>query len=336
MTIASIFSGAMGLDIGMNQAGFNTILAVENDKHAINTIKTNRPQIPIITDAFDPNLIEIIKNIHTDAIVGGPPCQSWSYAGNRKGLDDHRGLCIPRFIEIIKAIQPRLVAMENVLGLLTASINDEKGAVINSCRQSLEEMGYHTTIEIANSANFGTPQTRCRVVLLASKTKTTHLVPTHAAMQQLDLFIETPALPKWKTLKDAIGDHPNGNCAKYSPARERFFAMLKAGQDWRDLPHQEQIKAMGNAMKSSGGRTGFFRRLSWDKPCPTLTCSPLGKANAFCHPDETRPLNVAEYARIQGFPDNWVFKGPLMSQYKQIGNAVPVQLGEAIGKALLK
>ena len=334
MRYASIFTGAMGLDIGLEHNGFETVLAVEHDKHAQATIKVNRPNIQIISDAFDPTLIDTIKKAKVDAIVGGPPCQSWSYAGKRQGLEDHRGLCIPRFLDIVEAIRPGIVVMENVMGLVSAQIDGRKGAVIQMIEDRLLDMDYCYSIETVNSADYGTPQCRKRVIVMAilgpympsSMKLENH--PTHSKNSPW-------GLPKWKTLKNAIGDRPSGEGMSYPESKLKFFRMLKAGQDWRDLPDELKQQAMKGAINSSGGRTGFFRRLSWDKPSPTLTCSPVGKANAFCHPDEDRPLNVVEYARIQGFPNNWEFKGPLSSRYKQIGNAIPVQLGEAIGRALL-
>ena len=336
MRSASLFSGALGLDLGLEAAGFHAVAAVESDRHAAATIRRNRPGVEILTDAFDQATLARLKELGPfDLVCGGPPCQSWSHAGKRLGLDDNRGLCIPRFIDIVALLSPEFVVMENVHGLMTASIDGEKGAVVRMATDRLSRMGYAASVILANAADFWTPQSRKRVVILARLGgPAPSLEQTHAQSQQPDLFMGAPLLAKWLTLKDAIGDRPKGDCAAYPESKARFFRMIKPGQDWRSLPEAEQEAAMGNAIRSGGGRTGFFRRLSWERPSPTLTCSPLGKANAFCHPDEVRPLNVAEYARVQGFPDSWRFEGPLMARYRQIGNAVPVQLGEAIGRAL--
>lgn len=321
----SLFTGAMGLDIGLERHGFKTVLAIEQNKHAQTTIKKNRSDVMVLDDVFSINPLNIQNLVgQVDAIVGGPPCQSWSHAGKRLGLEDQRGLCIPRFLEFVTSLLPKIVVLENVHGLLTASVDGEKGAVVRMILDTLQTHGYQASMELVNSANFGVPQKRQRIVIIGILNgKTTKLAPTHGQN----------GLPKWNTLLDAIGDRPQGKYLPYPESRAKFFRLLSAGQDWRNLPEELKADAMKGALLSGGGRTGFFRRLSWDKPCPTLTCSPLGKANAFCHPDEDRPLNVKEYARIQGFPDDWIFCGPLAAQYKQIGNAVPVQLSEAIAKA---
>jgi DNA (cytosine-5)-methyltransferase 1 len=330
MRTASFFTGAMGLDIGLERQGFETVVAIENDRHAQATIKANRPNVPILSDIFALNHEELLSFGPIDLVAGGPPCQSWSYAGNRKGLEDHRGLCIPRYLDIIEIIRPRLVVMENVLGFLTASIDGVKGAMLPYVTRRLNAIGYATSAKTANSADYGTPQCRHRIIIMGSLNgKAPCLVETHA---KEDLF----GLPQWRTLKDAIGDKPIGDGARYSPNRLRFFKMLKAGQTWRNLPKHLQAEAIKGAFYSGGGRTSYFRRLSWDKPAPTLTCSPTQNSTGLCHPDEDRPLNIAEYARIQQFPDDWIFCGPLSARYRQIGNAIPVGLGEAIGIALSK
>jgi DNA (cytosine-5)-methyltransferase 1 len=330
MRIASIFTGAMGLDIGLERQGFETAIAVENDRHAQATIKTNRPNIPILSDAFTITPKDILSNGPIDAIVGGPPCQSWSFAGKGLGLDDPRGLAIPRFLDIVIAVRPKFVVMENVMGLASALINGKKGAMLTFIFNKLSLSGYSVSINKINAVNFGTPQSRNRIIFLAHLNGPAPLmVTTHA---DSSIF----GVPKWRTLRDAIGDYPKGEGIKYSQSQLKFFSLLKAGQNWRNLPLELQRDAMKGALKSGGGKTSYFRRLSWDKPCPTLTCSPVARINSFCHPDEDRPLNVAEYARIQQFPDDWKFEGPLMAKYRQIGNAIPIGLAEAIGKSLIQ
>lgn len=330
MKTLSLFTGAMGLDIGLEKHDFHTVVAVENDKHAQATIRLNRPNVTIFPDAMNLPVNEILEKFGSfDAVVGGPPCQNWSYAGKQLGLNDPmRGLCIPRFIEIVKIVLPKFVVMENVQGLLTASIDDEPGAVVKSFCSSLENLGYKISVKLANSADYGSPQTRKRVVILAQLNgPAPQLKPTHA---NEDLF----GLPQWLTLKDSISNLPPSAGAKYAPSQLKYLKLLKAGQNWRNLPANLQEEAMGGAFHGEGGRTRYFKRMSWDKPSPTLLCCPTQKSTCLCHPDEDRPLNLKEYAKIQGFPDDWQFCGSVAAQYKQIGNAVPIQLAEAIGKAL--
>lgn len=327
--VLSLFTGAMGLDLGLERHGFKTVLAIEYDKHARATIKTNRPDVMVMDDVFSVTPADMIASRGPfDVICGGPPCQSWSYAGNRKGMEDQRGLCIPRFLDIVEAILPNTVIMENVLGLTTASIDGVKGAVINLVTDRLTSFGYKVSSSIVNSADFGSPQCRKRIVFIATMDgRLIDLQQTHSQEWMNDL-------PKWRTLRDSISDVPPSQCAKYPKSQFQYITLLKEGQNWRNLPVELQKEAMGGAFEGEGGRTSYFRRLSWGKPAPTLVCCPTQKSTCLCHPDEDRPLNVKEYARIQGFPDDWVFCGPLAAQYKQIGNAVPVQLAEAIGKAI--
>lgn len=350
MKTISLFTGAMGLDLGLESAGFETAVAVEKDPHARSTIHANRPGIKVFEDAFTVSKEELLSNGPIDIVAGGPPCQSWSSVGSRGGLEDHRGLCIPRFLEIVEMIRPSAVVMENVPGLATAEIDGVKGAMPAYIQKRLEDAGYTSSFEIVNSADFGSPQCRRRIVFLAvlsalsdhaakdrkRSALSPRLSPTHALMQQLDLFEEVPELPKWQTLKDAIWDLRDdpGEGASYPESQMQYLRLLKEGQDWRDLPDEIKEKAIGGAFKSEGGRTGFFRRLRWDRPAPTLVCCPTQKSTCLCHPDRDRPLSVKEYARIQGFPDDWKFMGSKSARYKQIGNAVPVQLGKAIGMAL--
>jgi len=185
MNVLSFFTGSMGLDIGMEKHGFHTIIAVEQDKHAQQTIKINKPNITIFPDIFTITKNEMLSKGHVDVIIGGPPCQSWSSAGKHGGLEDHRGLCIPKFLDTIDMIQPQAVIMENVMGLTTAEIDGVKGAMPTYILQRLSASGYQTTYEIVNSADFGSPQIRKRVIFIATKTKLPMLNPTHALMQQL-------------------------------------------------------------------------------------------------------------------------------------------------------
>ena len=123
---------------------------------------------------------------------------------------------------------------------------------------------------------------------------------------------------------------------KFPEKRLKYFKMLKAGQYWKHLPQEIQYEAMGEKLKLGGGKTGFFRRVGWDEPSPTLVTDPTMPATDLCHPDKDRPLSIQEYARIQEFPDDWKFFGEMKDVYKQIGNAVPISLGFAIGKQVVK
>ena len=122
---------------------------------------------------------------------------------------------------------------------------------------------------------------------------------------------------------------------QFPEKRLRYFRMLGEGQYWKDLPANLQEDAMGKAYHLSGGKTGFYRRIRFDRPCPTLVTSPTMPATDLCHPTKDRPLSIEEYKRVQGFPDDWKICGNISDIYRQIGNAVPVALGKAIGRAFI-
>lgn len=354
MTALSFFSGAMGLDLGLEQAGIEVCLACDSDKTCRTTIQTNRPDIPVLDDICKYNAEELRSiagfNPETgiDLIVGGPPCQAFSTAGARKGFADARGNVFLYYIELLLELRPRYIVLENVRGLLSAtlvpssvssalpepqrSLLSTKGGALLYIVERLRSGGYKVSFNLYNAANFGVPQIRERVVMLCNLEgpKIPYLMPTHAENGAF-------GLPVWRTLRDALEGLPTTPCdhLNFPEERLRFYRMLKAGQYWRDLPENLQPIAMGKSFYLGGGKTGFYRRLAWDKPSCTLVTTPTMPATDICHPDLDRPLSVQEYRRIQMFPDSWCICGNLAAQYKQIGNAVPVGLGHAIGKAVL-
>lgn len=351
--VLSFFSGAMGLDIGLHRAGFETRLACEIDLSSRQTIIANNPSIGLIGDIRCYSTEQILEfaglksKDEVDLIVGGPPCQAFSSAGKRMGLADDRGNVFLKFIEVIENINPKFAVIENVRGLLSASYDIDlkpeeeaflpselkvlKGATMFYIYNRLRAAGYNLSFNLYNSANYGTPQIRERVIIVCSRVndKVPYLIPTHS--QNGDF-----GLPRWRTLKQAIGNlnEEKIEYVKFPEKRLKYYRMLSEGQNWRDLSVQMQMEALGKAFYLSGGKTGFLRRLDWDKPSPTLVTHPAMPATDLGHPEEDRPLSVQEYKRIQEFPDSWEIKGSLMNKYKQIGNAVPVSVGEAIGRLI--
>jgi DNA (cytosine-5)-methyltransferase 1 len=195
----------------------------------------------------------------------------------------------------------------------------------------LKSEGYSVSFNLYNSANFGSPQIRERVVIICSRDgmQMQHLSPTHSENGQYGL------LP-WRTFRDAVKDLPKEkNFIPFPESRLIYYRMLGPGQYWKHLPVETQQIALGKSYFSGGGKTGFLRRLAWDRPSPTLVTHPAMPATDLGHPEEDRPLSVEEYKRVQEFPDNWQLAGPVVQQYKQIGNAVPISLGRAIGRLLL-
>ena len=353
-TTVSLFSGAMGLDLGLERAGFQTRVAVESDPDAVATVRANRPGVHVFDRPIEDVSTEDILRMarlgvgELDLVAGGPACQSFSTAGKRRSLDDPLGQLFYKFMRVVEEARPRFFLMENVRGLLSAAVrhrplaerggehpplkdDEELGSAFEKLTARLKESGYYVVFDVLNAADFGVAQTRQRLVILGSRdgVQLSMPAPTHCAEP-------VPGLSSWKTLREALqGFHEDEpEYIEFVPSRRAYFRSVPAGGNWRDLPDLTRSQALGSAGDSWGGRTGFFRRLSWDAPSPTLNTNPDYKATALCHPEETRPLSVGEYARIQGFPDDWTVNGSTRAKYRQLGNAVPVELAAALGRAV--
>ena len=340
----SLFSGVLGLDLGIEKSGFEIVACIENDATCVKTIKLNRPELKVYEN--DINLIapnDILKDLdlkvgEVDLIVGGPPCQAFSTAGHRRSFDDFRGNVIVRFLDYVREIQPKYFILENVRGILYAKlantppeyqeykkIEDIPGSVVYFLYKEFEKLGYSISFNLFDSSLYSVPQRRERFIMFGA------LSSKHVAIPK-----PTSAL-NLVTLRDAIGNiqEEQHDFIKLRDNHLRYIKLLKGGQDWRDLPDEIQKEAMGKSYYLSGGRTGFYRRLNWDKPSPTLVTHPTMPATMLIHPDELRPLSIQEYALIQQFPKDWKFVGKPINVYKQIGNAVPVGLGYVAGKAIM-
>jgi len=354
--VISLFSGAMGLDLGLESAGFQVAVTVECDQHAVATIQRNRPEVQVIPKRIeDVTTEEILKRAGLEPggdfiVAGGPSCQAFSTAGRRESLGDSRGRggLFREFARVIDEARPRFFIMENVRGLLSAAIkhrplkergpgypplhpDEELGSALRLVTSELKSLQYHVVFDLLNAADFGVPQARQRLVFIGSRDGECIRAPkpTHGESGG-------NGLQKWVTLRAALEglDEQEPAFYRFAPAKERYLKLVPEGGNWRDLPEEIKREALGKAFDSWGGRSGFFRRLAWDKPSPALTTRPDSKATVLCHPEELRPLSVGEYARIQQFPDGWEFSGSIREQYKQVGNAVPIGLGKTVGQAI--
>ena len=353
--VISTFSGAMGLDNGIESAGLSIRLCVEFEHAMAETIRANRPGLPLIEDDIRNYSGDDLrahagmsKEDEVFLMCGGPPCQAFSTAGKRKGFDDIRGNVFLKYIELIGQVRPKYFLIENVRGLLSASYKapqgtdekrfgyavqtpkDEKGTALLYALAKIKELGYSATFTLYDAANYGVPQRRERVIILGSRDgyEIPLIPPTHSENGKNGL------LP-WVTFEEAVKGLTECHAAKIPEKRLKFFRMLKAGQYWKDLPPEVQKEAMGNSFNLGGGKTGFYRRLAWNQPSPTLVTCPTMPATELAHPLEDRALSVEEYARIQMFPDTWKFAGKMADIYKQIGNAVPTGMGFAAARHLL-
>ena len=347
----SLFSGAMGLDLGIERAGFDIRVCVEMDKWAVETIHANT-DIPVINaDINNVSTEEILRvaNLRQEdvtLVVGGPPCQAFSTAGRQRGLADFRGNVILQYLRVVSDIRPEYFILENVRGILSAKLNavpdeykeyekikDFKGSVLEFITSQFKELGYSISYALLDAANYGVPERRVRVVIIG------HLgarIPIPSPTHSKEGIHGTQ---RWVTLREVIGDMELRQDLRFIPLRAKsveYMKMLTEGQNWRDLPPKMAEQAMGKAYFLTGGKTGFLRRLSFDEPSPTLVTSPTMPATLLCHPTQLRPLSIEEYARIQQFPDSWKFRGRIETIYKQIGNAVPVGLGYAVGRQIMK
>mgnify|MGYP001165770963 CR=1 FL=1 len=341
--VVSLFSGAMGLDIGLEQAGLHTVVAQDLDRWCVETIRRNGhiavdgdlrelllkdSQLHALMDACGMRDREIF------AVVGGPPCQPFSTAGKRLGVNDQRGQLYEHFVQVVRTLQPRFFVMENVKGLASMRSrpgDDASEPVLAHILQLFASAGYRTVHGVLDAVHYGTPQFRERLVIIGSRDNEEIFlpVPSHFPHHQ------NPDM-RWRTLGDALHDLPeSGQHAKFSKTIEQYLRHVPEGGNWKSLPESMRQQAMGGAFESGGGKVGFYRRLNRKEPAPTLVTSPVQKATLLGHPTQMRPLSVLEYARIQGFPDEWRFEGALADCYRQIGNAVPVPLGRAIGQALI-
>ena len=328
-TLVELFAGAGGLALGLEQAGFKSLLLNEKDKYACQTLRLNRPDWNVVEDDITNVDFSHLKG-NVDLLTGGFPCQPFSYAGKQLGFEDLRGTLVFEMARAIKEIQPKVFLAENVKGLT----ENDNGRTLETIIRVLEELGY-TIVEkdIYKAIFYKVPQKRERLIIvgvrndLAAKAK----------------FVKPSPYYRLLTVKDALqagelfdSPVPESVGQAYPKRKAEIMAHVPEGGYWRDLPVDLQKEYMLGSFYLGGGKTGMARRLSWNEPSLTLTCAPAQKQTERCHPSEHRPLTTREYARIQTFPDNWQFEGSATQVYKQIGNAVPVNLALAVGKAIIK
>jgi DNA (cytosine-5)-methyltransferase 1 len=314
--VVELFAGCGGLALGMENAGLKCELLVEIDKKAAETLKTNRPKWNVIAD--DIANVDFTK-IKADVVAGGFPCQAFSYAGKRMGFEDTRGTLFFEFARAVKEINPKVVLGENVKGLE----KHDNGRTLTTMLAVLDELGYNVAYKVLRAQYLDVPQKRERLVIIGVR-------------KDLNSEILYPKEKNYTvSIGEALKDVPKSDGQVYTEKKRKIMKLIPQGGYWKDLPDSLQRDYMGASYFLGGGKTGMARRLSNDEPSLTLTCNPAQKQTERCHPIETRPLQVREYARIQSFPDSWKFCGSTASQYKQIGNAVPVNLGFHIGSAII-
>lgn len=361
MNAVSFFAGAGGLDLGIVRAGFNLRLSVELESLYCDTLERNHPDLTVRQgDIMDYDRERVYEeaglnfNEEVDLMIGGSPCQSFSTAGKRQAFSDSRGQAMLKYAELVNEVNPKSFLLENVKGLLSAALKhrplnqrgsdfppltdeEEQGSAL---RYLLEHFGnYDVKLKVVNAADYGVPQTRERVFIIGTR-------------RDLGIHYEFPETTHnkngeqgkehWITVGQVLENLnvPEHHYMNYSEKRLRYMKLIpRGGGNWRDLrAYGDDLvrEAMGGAYNSGGGKVGFFRRLSVNKPSPTLLTSPAQNSTNLGHPYEDRPLSIEEYLEIQGFPRGYEIAGSLSQQYTQIGNAVPVQLGEVLGQSIFQ
>ena len=373
MTVVSLFSGGLGLDIGLEQTGkFRLLACVEKEPAFCRTILLNKNKGRLKNghlrvyegDAKNLSSKKLMDDLELkagelDLLVGGPPCQSFSTTGKRGTVQDPRGTLLWQFLRFIEEIQPKFFLMENVRGLMSAALRHRQlidrpenggesldpeeapGSVVQAFVEDLHG-NYRLDCFEVNAVNYGAPQLRERAIFVGNRFN--HVVdfpkPTHGLPVQSDgppqLFADDSPLLPHRTLRDALNGFvdPQPEVMDFSLRKKGFLSLVPPGGNWRCLPPEIAKESMGRAYLAKGGRSGWWRKLSFDLPCPTLVTMPNHAGTSLCHPEEVRALSVREYARIQEFPDDWEFCGTTAEKYTQIGNAVPVRLGQVCGDLL--
>ena len=302
------------------------IILNDNNKDCCKTLELNHK------DLIDTNNLKIVCDSLTnidlkeykgriDLLTGGVPCQSYSLAGDRKGLNDPRGDLMLKFANLIETVEPKIFMIENVKGL----ISHDNGNTLKKIIENLNKKNKYTIIyKVLNSVNFGVPQKRERIFIIGT-------------LNIENINYEFPKEDdKIITVGEALLNVPLSDGALYSESKKKYFSLIPEGGCWINLPEDKQKEYLMASYESGGGKRGILHRLSNSKPSLTLLCSPSQKQTERCHPTEIRPLRIREYARIQTFDDTYKFHGSLSSQYKQIGNAVPVELARRVGLSIIK
>jgi DNA (cytosine-5)-methyltransferase 1 len=321
-TFIEVCAGAGGLSLGFIEKGFTPLVLNDNDKYCCKTLKENHPGVNVVCDSMtNIDLTKLKKSFKKplDVLMGGVPCQSFSQAGKRKGIKDDRGKLILHFIKMVDKLNPNIFLIENVAGLVSLNKGETLKLVINEFEKLNK---YKIVYKVLNANNYSVPQNRKRLIIVGVNNK----------------IAKEFRFPKEHTykpvLKDILTDCPESEGQTYNQKKFDIMKLIPEGGCWVDLPEDLQKSYLGNSYKSGGGKRGIAKRLDMKKPSLTILCSPQQKQTERCHPIHTRPLQILESSRIQTFPDTYKFIGSISQKYKQIGNAVPVNLSKALAEEI--
>lgn len=328
-----LFAGAGGMALGFEHAGYEHVALNEFNPNACKTLRTNRPDWKILEGDIAQVKWNKYAKENIDIVCGGFPCQPFSHSGKRLGLEDTRGTLFYEFAKCLKETNATSFLAENVKGLLTHDEGRTLPVIINA----FEELGYHVYSPfIVNANDFEVAQKRERLIIFGIKKEFKNMVNFNladiikSAPKRKPLVIKDIFRPG-KQYPNPLPDSPG---TLFSEKKAQYFKLVPEGGNWKSIDPVIAEEYMGPMYHSGGGKTGVLKRLSWNEPSPTILTSPSQKQTERAHPTENRPLTIRECARVQSFPDEWKFEGSVSEQYKQIGNAVPVNLAKHLANYL--
>jgi DNA (cytosine-5)-methyltransferase 1 len=329
LLIADLFCGAGGMSLGFQQAGFRPIFAIDNDAPAIATYRANFGNHCLCADIRD---IQDFPKV--DVVIGGPPCQGFSRLGKQAKVARPENYLWREYMRFVERVYPFMFVIENVPEFF-------KDSAFEGVKSEATRLGYSFVSGILNAADYGVPQRRQRAFVIGSRLGRPSLPePTH---QQFGPTLFSDLLP-WRTVRDVIGDlslepnninrHDKKNSSQLVLER---YSHVPPGGNRKSLPEHLQLECWRNRKSSSGGATDLLGRLTWDAPSLTIRTQFLKpEKGCYLHPEANRPITVREGARLQTFPDDFVFIGSNFQVAKQIGNAVPVELARQIALSVLE
>lgn len=359
-TVVDLFCGAGGLSEGFRQAGFHVLAGLDYDDTAGKTFAATHEGARFLGGPIQNITVKDILNAtglqpgELDVLVGGPPCQGYSVYNHGRGVDDPRAGLFREYLRIVKGLKPRWLVMENVTGLTSIA----NGGIIREIEESLRDLGYEVDWKILRAEEYGVPQERRRIFFIANRVGAPIIfpVPTHGEglkpfVTVWDAISDLPALqngqsgdiekygslplnPYQRELRKGVKRLSNHSASRLSAMNEARMRHIPAGGSWRDIPFNLLPEGMKKAKRSDHTKR-YGRPKKTDLACTILTKCDV-HWGAYIHPEQDRAISVREAARLQSFPDNFVFAGSRTDQYVQVGNAVPPLLGRAVAKQLLK
>lgn len=323
LTYIDLFSGAGGFSLGFSKKGFKNIFSIDIELNSCKTYNYNFPNHNVINknilELTNQEIKNLIANNHIHVIIGGPPCQGFSIAGNigRKFADDSRNKLFKEFVRVVKVVEPTYFVMENVARLYNHNKGETKIEIIND----FKNIGYKVECKILNSADYGVPQVRKRIIFIGTKNNQEILFPKKNVSEYVTVKDALSSYPKLESGQES--KIPNHIAMSHSKQMLHKMSFISDGGDRNEIPEQIRPKS-GDVRK--------YIKYSSKKPSVTVT----GDMRKIFHYEQNRALTVRELAKLQSFPDDFVFKGTKISQQQQVGNSVPPKMAEAIASAIIE